>query len=303
MTESNTESKQETRPSWWNFFSSGSPLSWPAEVGSLLMRLYLGLAICFGAGLSKFPLDRWFAGQVEGLGFPLPTLFAWAAALSEVAGGVLLAVGLCTRPAAFFLAFTMGVAVFGFHKIPPLSVYTSQHITLLYFWGYVFFAFAGAGRLSLDGLLRRRGGVALGLAAAVTAGLAAYCASIEPPPAIEEATADFSEVESVVLAGSFNDWSLGDTPMRQEAEGVWTATVEVEAATPVEFKFVGNASWDLAAGETDQPDERFPVEGVAETGPGAGNVEAYLPRAGEYRFSVTLPSLEYAVDAVDETAQ
>ena len=126
------------------------------------MRVALGCSICWRAGISKFPLDAWFTQSVADLGFPAPTFFAWMAAMSEVAGGVLLALGLGTRFAAFFLAFTLGVAAFQVHQVPLSSIFAWQHITLLYFWGFVFYLFAGAGRWSLDGLLRGRGAVGAG---------------------------------------------------------------------------------------------------------------------------------------------
>ncbi|MEN0109585.1 MAG: DoxX family membrane protein [Planctomycetota bacterium] len=284
---------------WWNLFSSGADLPAAAELGALLLRLYLGCTICWRAGLSKFPLDAWFARSVGDLGFPLPTLFAWLAAMSEVAGGVLLAVGLCTRPAAFFLAFTLGVAAFRVHDVPLVSIFAWQHITVAYLWGYVFFLVAGAGRLSLDGLLRRRDAVAAGLAALVVAALAGYCATRTAPEPEDAPAVDLTQVESLAVAGSFNDWDLAALPMEETAPGVWTATIEVDAPTPVEFKFVANGSWDTSAGEADQPTARFPIEGVAEIGPNAGNLAAYLPAAGGYEFRIELPALAYSVTGVD----
>ena len=60
----------------------------PSDVALLLLRLSgLGLALAHGYGkvvaLSTGQGDRFIAG-VEALGFPLPGLFAWAAALAEV---------------------------------------------------------------------------------------------------------------------------------------------------------------------------------------------------------------------------
>jgi len=53
---------------------------------------------------------------VANLGFPAPALFAWAAALAEFLGGLLVFLGLGTRVAAAFAAFTMVVAGFARHK-------------------------------------------------------------------------------------------------------------------------------------------------------------------------------------------
>ena len=60
------------------------------------------------------------AGIVAGvarLGFPQPLLFAWAATISELAGGLLVAVGLFARVAAVFAAITMAVAAFMRHRL------------------------------------------------------------------------------------------------------------------------------------------------------------------------------------------
>lgn len=292
------DSAASPRPFW--SLTGGCDLPWLAEVGALLLRVYFGFVICWSAGISKFPLDAWFAGQVEGLGFPMPTLFAWLAAMSEVAGGILLMIGLATRPAAFLLAFTLGTAAFVFHKIPVLSVYTTQHITLKYFWVYVFFMLAGSGRLSLDGLLRSKQAVAAGLALLVTAALAIYCNGRQPPAADTEAVATLETAELVAVAGSFNDWSVSATPMSRGEDGMWSTTISAEAPGAIEFKFVANEDWNLSAGEQDQSDARFPLDGSAEASTQAANIEAYLPKAGEYRVTLALPDLGYTVEPIAE---
>ena len=90
------------------------------DIALLLLRLTgLGLAINHGWGiLSSFAAgggDRFIAG-VEALGFPMPVIFAWVAALAEFGGGLLLALGLGTRIAASFAAFAMFVAAFLRHR-------------------------------------------------------------------------------------------------------------------------------------------------------------------------------------------
>src|SRR5204863_292435 len=56
-----------------------------------------------------------FAGGLAEKGFPLPSMFAWAATLSELVGGALVALGLLCRPAAAFAGITMVVAVLSTH--------------------------------------------------------------------------------------------------------------------------------------------------------------------------------------------
>jgi len=50
----------------------------------------------------------WFINDVAKMGFPLPTFFAWCAVLAEFFGGILLMLGLMTRPAALANAITTG---------------------------------------------------------------------------------------------------------------------------------------------------------------------------------------------------
>ncbi len=92
-----------------------------ANTGLLLLRLGVGIGMVALHGWGKltgaigylFGGQEWkFIGGVEALGFPLPVVFAVAAALAESLGAVLVAVGLFTRPAAIALAFTMLVAVY-----------------------------------------------------------------------------------------------------------------------------------------------------------------------------------------------
>ena len=125
-------------------------LTWTMSLGLLILRVHAGLSIC-SAGFDKIPVT-WFDEQVAELGFPQPMLFAWAAVLAEFVGGALLLIGLYTRLSAFFLAVTMGVAAFLFHKVTPVL---ECQIAQLYFFVFLAFLFTGAGRLSFDYWLQR----------------------------------------------------------------------------------------------------------------------------------------------------
>jgi putative oxidoreductase len=124
-----------------------------AEIGALGLRVFAGLAMALAHGLGKVPPSEGFVGAVAELGFPVPGLFAWAAGLSECLGGLLLAVGLATRPSALVLCFTMAVAAFGTHGGDAFS---AQEKALLYLVVFGYFLLAGAGRFSIDGVLRKR---------------------------------------------------------------------------------------------------------------------------------------------------
>lgn len=124
-----------------------------ADAGLLVLRLFAGLTLAFAHGLGKLPPSEGFVESVSGLGFPAPEIFAWAAGLAEFAGGLLLALGLFTRPAAVAIAFTMAVAAFGRHGDDPFS---SKEKALLFLAIAVAFLLAGSGRYGLDRLVYRK---------------------------------------------------------------------------------------------------------------------------------------------------
>jgi putative oxidoreductase len=122
------------------------------DLGLLLLRLLAGPALAFAHGVNKLPpSDRFVAGVVE-MGFPAPAFFAWAAGFAEFGGGLLLALGLLTRPAAFLILFTMCVAWFVRQAGDP---FTEREAAMLYGGVALLYLVAGAGRFSLDALLDR----------------------------------------------------------------------------------------------------------------------------------------------------
>jgi putative oxidoreductase len=135
------------------------PKSILADLGFTAMRVAVGLMMAFGHGLAKVPPSAGFVEAVGSLGFPSPAVFAWAAGLSELVGGLLVAAGFFTRPASLFLAVTMGVAAFLRHGADPLFSREglSKELALLYFAAAAAFLLAGSGRFGLGCLLRRRG--------------------------------------------------------------------------------------------------------------------------------------------------
>jgi putative oxidoreductase len=144
------------------------------DLALLVLRLS-GIGLALAHGWPK--LERLLSGKgapfIEGvaaLGFPYPTVFAWAAALSEMVGGLLIAVGLLTRVAATFAGITMFVAAFLRHRLlqQGLAFFGFSPVSeeVLESWGnperaatylLIFIALAciGGGRFSLDRLARR----------------------------------------------------------------------------------------------------------------------------------------------------
>ncbi len=135
------------------FFGGVAIRSTFGNIGLLILRAFSGLALAFGHGIRKIPPSERFIEDVSNLGFPLPTLFAWAAGTSELLGGVFLAAGFMTRPAAFFVAFTMAVAAFIRHAADPFS---GKEKAMLFLCIAIFYFFVGAGRFSIDGVIRKQ---------------------------------------------------------------------------------------------------------------------------------------------------
>ncbi len=89
--------------------------------GLLLLRFFVGLALCtvFEKFLPKNGIwgpQEWFIQDTANMGFPFPTFFAWVAVLSEFFGGILLMLGLFTRPAALLNVIVTFTATFIYHK-------------------------------------------------------------------------------------------------------------------------------------------------------------------------------------------
>lgn len=109
-------------------------------------------------------------GTQKLLGFPappqsgMPPLFSlfWIGGVLELAGGLLLLVGLFTRPVAFVLSGEMAVAYWMFHA--PRNVYpllNAGDASILYCFVFLYLVAAGPGPWSLDAL-RGRGAARLG---------------------------------------------------------------------------------------------------------------------------------------------
>jgi putative oxidoreductase len=98
-------------------------------------------------------------GSAKLFGFPHPPTPApavmtllWVQGLFELIGGLLLALGLFTRPVAFILAGDMAVAYFMAHA--PKSFFpllNGGDAAILYCFIFLLLLFAGPGRWSVDG--------------------------------------------------------------------------------------------------------------------------------------------------------
>lgn len=127
-----------------------------AGTAQSLLRIVAGLAY-FSHGAAK--LFGWFGGMgPDGGAVDLMTRYG-AAGIIETVGGALLVLGLFTRPVAFIASGEMAVAYFWMHWGTTGSPWWWENrgeVVMLFSFIWLFFAAAGAGRLSLDAQLAAR---------------------------------------------------------------------------------------------------------------------------------------------------
>jgi putative oxidoreductase len=136
-------------------FSGMVPSSVMADVGLTVLRIFTGLAMALAHGLGKVqgPSEQFVEG-VASMGFPMPIVFAWAAAITEFFGGILFAAGLLTRINAILLCGTMLVAGLLMHGMVRGDPFSGMEMALLYAAIFFAFIFTGSGRFSVDKMMR-----------------------------------------------------------------------------------------------------------------------------------------------------
>ena len=83
----------------------------------------------------------------------------WFGGILEIVGGLLLLIGLFTRPVAFVLSGMMAVAYWQFHF--PRNIFPTLNggdAAILYCFVFLYLVFAGPGEWSLDALRNRDAG-------------------------------------------------------------------------------------------------------------------------------------------------
>jgi len=134
-------------------------LSKHKDIGILLLRLTTGIGFVFVHGWGKIfgGAELWImlGKSMSNLGITFaPGFWGFMASISEFGGGILILLGLFTRPASAFMAFTMIVAV-----ITHLSRLDPWHkvIAPVEMLGiFLCLIFVGAGKYSLDNLIFKK---------------------------------------------------------------------------------------------------------------------------------------------------
>lgn len=126
-----------------------------AEAGYFLLRIVAGLLFVQTGGLILFGWFGGMPGQPPGYTPPLLSQVGIGGIL-EFFGGIMITLGLLTRPVAFILSGMMAVAYWQFHA--PTATWPVQNQgmpAILFCFIFLYMAARGGGAWSLDGLIRK----------------------------------------------------------------------------------------------------------------------------------------------------
>ena len=123
------------------------------QITYFLLRVVCGFLFIQTGGLILF---GWFGGMPGGEKVRLLSQTGIGGIL-EFFGGILILLGLCTRPVAFILSGMMAVAYWQFHF--PMGHWPLQNQgmpAVLFCFIFLYMAAKGAGEWGLDALIRRK---------------------------------------------------------------------------------------------------------------------------------------------------
>jgi putative oxidoreductase len=125
-----------------------------APRGLSVLRIMAG----FTFSLHGFQKLLGLFGGMGGAGATAPFLsLVWTAGFLELLGGVLLVLGLFTKPVAFLLCGEMAVAYFRQHSPRGFwPILNGGEMAVLYCFVFLYLAVAGPGPVSLDRVLRKK---------------------------------------------------------------------------------------------------------------------------------------------------
>ena len=143
-----TDSTPLIIPGLQSLYSAVSPLV------TLYMRVIAGVAFMVH-GWPKINNPMGAVGMVESIGFYPGSLWSPLLAGTEFIGGLLLVLGLLTRPAAVATSCVLLVTTY-FHWIFKSEGYGGAETSLLWLGLTMYFAAHGGGRFSLDRMLGKQ---------------------------------------------------------------------------------------------------------------------------------------------------
>lgn len=123
---------------------------WITEAAHTLVRITTGVLLIWHGSLKIFDGMGGLAQDLATLGWPWPTLQAFMASYIEFAGGILLTVGLLTRPVALATMVQFVIITFVYSGNMPFEVQEKPFLFLL-LATYLFLV--GPGRWSVDARL------------------------------------------------------------------------------------------------------------------------------------------------------
>jgi putative oxidoreductase len=125
------------------------------DIGLFLLRVVAGGMLMQHGGQKLFGFPS--SGGQPFTGAPELLSQMWIAGVLETFGGLLLVLGLFTRVVSFLLAGELAVAYFTAHAPRGFfPILNRGELAALYCFVFLFFAAAGGGRYSLDGLMFNR---------------------------------------------------------------------------------------------------------------------------------------------------
>jgi len=128
--------------------------NWTIDIAYTLLRVVSGLLFLMSGGLILF---GWFGGMPDAPSPPPLTSQTGIGGILEFAGGILILIGLFTRPVAFILSGMMAVAYWQFHA--PQAGWPIQNggvPAVLFCFIFLYMSARGAGQWSADSWFRRR---------------------------------------------------------------------------------------------------------------------------------------------------